>query len=97
MQINDQLIQNLARLSKLRYETDSEVQQIKSDLEQMLKFVNKIDELETENTEPLIHISEEVNVFRKDEVIQLNNKSEAMLNAPVNDGTFIKVPKVIEK
>ncbi|MCL4119675.1 UNVERIFIED_CONTAM: hypothetical protein GTU68_028934 [Idotea baltica] len=97
MNIDNQLIQKLARLSKLRYQSEAEIEEIKSDLTQMLSFVEKVNELDTSDTEPLIHLINEVNVFRKDEVIKLNNQTDALKNAPVNDGTYIKVPKVIEK
>ncbi len=97
MEITNELIQKLARLSKLKFETDEEIESIKSDLQNMLSFVEKVNELDTENVEPLIHLSNEVNIFRKDEVIKLNTRNEALKNAPSKNEAFIKVPKVIKK
>jgi len=96
MKIDDQLIEHLASLSKLEFDKTAKAN-IKQDLQKILGFFEQISTLDTGDVEPLIHISQEVNVFRADEVQQLITREEALQNAPVTDGRYIKVPKVIKK
>ncbi len=63
----------------------------------MIAFVDKLKEVNTEGVEPLLFISPNSNVFREDEVQGSVTREEALLNAPVTDGQFFKVPKVISK
>lgn len=94
MQINEALIRRLAQLSKLEFE-GQELVQIQQDLEQILNFVDKLNELDTSDTEPLIHIVDEVNHLREDIVKQEITHKEALLNAPKKDSDYIRVPKVL--
>lgn len=96
MEVNDQLIEKLAHLARLSF-TDIEKDSIKTDLQRMISFIQKMDEVDTDHVEPLLHITEARNVLRKDEVTGTVTTLEAMKNAPVNDGHFFKVPKVIRK
>jgi aspartyl-tRNA(Asn)/glutamyl-tRNA(Gln) amidotransferase subunit C len=96
MQVNDALVDNLARLSRLHF-SDEEKQAIKKDLEKMIHFVEKLNELNTEGVEPLLHMSPNVNVLREDKVEGSVSREQGLKNAPSTDGTFFKVPKVINK
>ncbi|MEO6894480.1 MAG: Asp-tRNA(Asn)/Glu-tRNA(Gln) amidotransferase subunit GatC [Ginsengibacter sp.] len=96
MKVNDALIEKLANLSRLEFD-ESEKEDIKNDLEKMLGFIDKLNELDTSGVEPLLHMSENVNVFRKDEVQGEIDKEEVFKNAPLHDNEFFKVPKVIKK
>lgn len=96
MQVTDQMIDNLSNLSKLQF-SNEEKKIIASDLEKMIAFVNKLQELDTEGIKPLQHMSNVVNVLRNDEVKELNVKSDLMQEVPHTDGVFIKVPKIIQK
>ncbi len=96
MEVNEALVDKLAHLSKLIF-TEQEKQDISSDLEKMIGFVNKLNELDLTNTEPLMHMSEEVNVLREDEIKGSITREEALGNAPATDGQFFLVPKVIKK
>ena len=62
----------------------------------MIGFVEKLNELDLENVEPLLHMSGEVNVLREDEIEGSVSRSEALKNAPLHDEQFFKVPKVIK-
>ena len=68
-----------------------------SDMDKILSFVGKIEELDTEGVEPLIYMTQETNVLRNDEVGQHNTKEEALKNAPDKDSDYFKVPKVLNK
>ena len=96
MEINDELIDKLAMLSRLRFNETDKVA-IKNDMGKMIRFVDKLNELDTTGVEPLMHISNNVNVLREDVVIQGCSREEALLNSPLKDKQFFKVPKVISK
>lgn len=96
MDVNDTLIDKLAHLSRLEF-AESEKQEIKSDLGKMIGFFDKLNELDTNGVKPLLHMSENVNIFRKDEVRGQISSEEVFRNAPVHDDQFFKVPKVIKK
>jgi aspartyl-tRNA(Asn)/glutamyl-tRNA(Gln) amidotransferase subunit C len=96
MQVDDALIDKLSRLSMLQF-NEAERQEIKSDLEQMIGFVDKLKELNTTGVEPLLHMSGNMNILREDVPGGMLSREEALKNAPVQDGTYFKVPKVIKK
>lgn len=96
MEVNDALVDKLAHLAKLKFE-DAEKAEIKKDLQKMIGFVEKLNELNLEGVEPLLHMSNEVNVLREDEVQTSCSREEALMNAPLHDEQFFKVPKVIKK
>ena len=96
MEINDALVEKLALLARLRFEGE-EKEAIKSDLEKMISFVDKLNELDTSGVDPLLHITNNVNIFRDDNVEGMCSREEALMNAPLKDDFFFKVPKVINK
>ncbi len=96
MEVNDQLVDKLAHLSRLEF-SDTEKGAIKNDLQRMIGFVEKLNELDLQGVEPLLHMSEEVNVLREDETGGSVSRTEALKNAPLHDEQFFKVPKVIKK
>jgi aspartyl-tRNA(Asn)/glutamyl-tRNA(Gln) amidotransferase subunit C len=96
MEVNDAMVDKLANLSRLQFNT-SEKEGIKADLQRMIQFVEKLNELDTTGVEPLLHMSEQVNVLREDTVQGSVSRTEALQNAPEHDEAFFKVPKVIKK
>lgn len=96
MEVNDNLVNNLANLARLQF-NEVEKEMIKKDLEQMIGFVDKLKELDTTGVEPLLHMSDVVNVLREDIVQGSSSREESLKNAPASDGTYFKVPKVIKK
>jgi len=96
MEVNDLLIDNLAKLSHLSF-SEQERKEIKADLQEMISFIEKLKEVNTEGVAPLLHMSSNVNILRDDIVQGSVNRNEALKNAPDTDGTFFKVPKVIKK
>lgn len=96
MEVNDQLVDKLAHLSRLQF-TETEKAGIKNDLQRMIGFVEKLNELDLAGVEPLLHMSPEVNVLREDEVRGSVSRPVALRNAPLHDEQFFKVPKVIKK
>lgn len=96
MEVNDELIDKLAHLARLNFK-DEEKEKIKSDLQQMIHFIEKLDEVDTTGIEPLLFMTDEVNVLREDEVKGSISREAALKNAPFKDEKFFKVPKVIRK
>ena len=94
--MNEALVNKLAQLSRLQF-NDSEKEEIRNDLQRMIAFVEKLNELNLQGIEPLLHMSGEVNVLREDLVSGSVSREEGLMNAPLQDGQFFKVPKVIRK
>ncbi|HYJ65144.1 MAG TPA: Asp-tRNA(Asn)/Glu-tRNA(Gln) amidotransferase subunit GatC [Parafilimonas sp.] len=96
MKITDEMVDHLAHLSRLDF-SDEEKIELKQDLEKMIGFVEKLKEVDTTGVEPLMHITDAINILREDAVEKTITKQEALLNAPQTDGDFFIVPKVIKK
>jgi aspartyl-tRNA(Asn)/glutamyl-tRNA(Gln) amidotransferase subunit C len=96
MEVNDALVDKLAHLARLKFNV-AEKEEIKKDLQKMIAFVEKLNELDTTGVEPLVHMSDEVNALREDEVKGSISREDALKNAPFHDEQFFKVPKVIRK
>ena len=96
MTIDNKMVDHLAHLARIEFENESKTEII-SDLNKILSFVEKLNELDTENVESLIYMTDENNVMREDEVILTITQQEALKNAPQKDSDYFKVPKVIEK
>lgn len=94
--INDELLARLSNLAKLDFD-DAEKSSIKKDLANILDFIAQIDTLDTANEEPLVYLNDEVTVLRPDKVRHLLNRADALKNAPMQDGDYFLVPKVIKK
>lgn len=96
MEVNDALVDNLANLARLQFDaTGKEI--IKKDLQRMIHLVDKLNELNTDGVEPVLHMTENVNILREDVVQGSVSREEGLKNAPESDGVFFKVPKVIKK
>jgi aspartyl-tRNA(Asn)/glutamyl-tRNA(Gln) amidotransferase subunit C len=63
----------------------------------MLAFVDKLNEIDTEGVDPLIYMSEEINVLREDEISENTSQEDALKNAPEKDSDYFKVPTVLKK
>lgn len=96
MKIDDKIIDKISGLAYLEFGAE-EKEKIRQDLEQILTFVEKLRELDTENVEPLVYLSDKTDVLREDRMIPTISTEEALLNAPETSGHFFKVPKVIRK
>jgi aspartyl-tRNA(Asn)/glutamyl-tRNA(Gln) amidotransferase subunit C len=96
MNVNDEMVDKIANLARLEFNSE-EKENIKNDLQQMIGFIDKLNELDTTGVEPLLHMSENINVLREDEVSGTISREEAFKNAPLHDEQFFKVPKVIRK
>lgn len=96
MQIDDALIDRLLSISRLRIAPDRRPE-LKADMERILGFVEKIQEVDCTGVEPLIHVNEEVNHLRPDKPGEVLSHEDALQNAPSKDSDYFRVPKFIER
>ena len=96
MRIDKDLVEKIAHLARLQF-NDTEKVKIEADLNRILDFMETLNEVDTSMVEPLIYMNDEVNVLRKDEVIQTITHEEGLANAPKKDTDYFRVPKVIEQ
>jgi aspartyl-tRNA(Asn)/glutamyl-tRNA(Gln) amidotransferase subunit C len=96
MEVTNDMIDKLAKLSRLST-NESGRDDLRKDLQQMISFVEKLQELDTSGIEPLQHMSFEVNKLREDKVYPTLTREEGLSNAAVKDEHFFLVPKAINK
>ena len=95
MTIDQKLISRLEHLARLELSED-ERNAIQTDLNNILQMVEKMNELDTDNVEPLVYINDQENIWRADEVKGQVSRNDALKNAPEKNDEFFKVPKMIK-
>jgi aspartyl-tRNA(Asn)/glutamyl-tRNA(Gln) amidotransferase subunit C len=95
MEVNKDTVKKIAHLSRLQF-TDEEETKLQGEMTKILSWMEKLNELDTDQVEPLIHMSHEINVIRPDVVVDELAHKNALLNAPKKDSDYFRVPKVIE-
>ncbi len=93
--IDQAQVRKVARLSRLDL-TEAEVEEFTGQLSAILDYVEKMNELDTANVEPLAHCLPVSNVFRADSVKESLGTEKTLANAPQRDGEFFKVPKILD-
>ncbi|MEN9302280.1 MAG: hypothetical protein RL264_709 [Bacteroidota bacterium] len=96
MKITDELVDHIAHLSRLEFKGEEKAA-IKTDMENIIGFMDKLSELNTENVEPLIFMSDEINRLRDDVSEVTVSHEEALKNAPKKDSDYFRIPKVLDK
>jgi aspartyl-tRNA(Asn)/glutamyl-tRNA(Gln) amidotransferase subunit C len=94
MNIDSETVDKIAHLARLELAED-EKQEMIGDMNKILDFMAKLNEIDTSGIEPLIYLSNEVNVFRDDVVKQEITTEEGLENAPKHDDKYFLVAKVI--
>jgi aspartyl-tRNA(Asn)/glutamyl-tRNA(Gln) amidotransferase subunit C len=95
MKISRQEVEHVANLARLRFE-EAELERFTHQLNAILSYIDKLNELETSGVEPTYHVLDLVNVFREDEVQASLPREMALANAPERANGFFKVPRIIE-
>ena len=93
MEIDNETVDKIASLSKLSFSGEQK-EAIKNDMNKMLNFIGKLEEVDTDGVDPLIHMTDDVNVLRADDAVLDITQKEALKNAPKKDSTYFKIPKV---
>ena len=93
--IDIKTVEEVAHLARLEFTEEGKVD-ILNDMNRMLAFVDKLNEMDTDGVEPLIYMTDEKNVMREDVAKDTLTQKEALKNAPKKDSDYFKVPKVID-
>ncbi len=95
MKITREEVQHIAVLARLDLAAD-EQKQLVGQLNHILEYMDKLNELDTDTVEPLSHAVDVVNVLRPDKAVNQPQTEGMLQNAPARDGDFLSVPKIIE-
>lgn len=99
MKITEQEVRRVAELAQLAL-TDDEIVRMTQDMSAVLVHIDKLNELDTTNVEPMTQVlyeAEETATLRADVEKPSLSNAEAVANAPVTSGGYYKVPRVIER
>jgi aspartyl-tRNA(Asn)/glutamyl-tRNA(Gln) amidotransferase subunit C len=96
MEVTMDMVERIAHLARLRFD-DSEMAEIREDLEKMISFVDRLKGRDLEGLEPLTQTAEGGNAWRTDEAAPAPATEEALREAPARKGPYFTVPKVIQK
>ncbi|GJM27850.1 MAG: aspartyl/glutamyl-tRNA(Asn/Gln) amidotransferase subunit C [Cyclobacteriaceae bacterium] len=95
MEINRDTLLKIAHLARLNFSSKREKEMLDG-LNDMITWVEKLQEVDTEGVEPLTNMSQEINAWCDDEVKTDLTREQALKNAPKTDNKFFKVPKVLK-
>ena len=88
-------IKHIAKLSRISLD-DEKAKKLATDLSSIFEFIEKLNELNTKDVDPLTSIAETTLKFRKDEVKSENIREKILKNSPSDNQDFFVVPKVVE-
>lgn len=94
MPIDIATIRKVAHLARLELSPEEE-SQLSVDIEQILAWIDQLEEVDTTGIEPVIHMHGNINAYREDVAHNDLTREEGLLNAPQKDGEYFKVVKVI--
>ena len=95
MSIDKDTVKHIAKLARISLD-EKKTNSLSKDLSSIIKFIEKLNELNTEKTEPLTSIINESLQSRKDEVLDGKIRDQILKNSPERNEEFFVVPKVIE-
>lgn len=96
MNIDDELINHIAHLSRLSFEGEERAR-IKKDMSKIVSFMEELSRIDTTDVDPLVFMSEEINILREDETKVTIDHETALFNAPKKDSDYFRIPKVLSK
>jgi aspartyl-tRNA(Asn)/glutamyl-tRNA(Gln) amidotransferase subunit C len=96
MNIDKKTIYKVADLARIAVKEEA-VDGLIVEMSKILTFMEKLNELDTNDVEPLVYLNADVNVFRDDVVKQEVTVEEGLMNAARHNESFFMVPKIIEK
>jgi len=96
MKINEKKIQKLANLARLKLDK-KQIDDMTVDFKKLVTFIDKLDELNIANIEPLIHVHDMENIYREDQVIQKDSKEVLLKRSSSANSDYFKVPRINSK
>jgi aspartyl-tRNA(Asn)/glutamyl-tRNA(Gln) amidotransferase subunit C len=94
MKISKKQVEHVAHLARLTL-TEEELDRMTGQLDNILSYVEKLDELDTSTVVPTSHVFSVCNAFREDIVKESLSRDDALMNAPQHDGETFLVPRII--
>jgi len=95
MKIDRPHLDKIAHLARLEFD-EKDAEKMMRDMSEIVDWVEKLNEVNTDGVEPLTSMSHEINAFREDEVKDHLEHDRALRNAPKKDDDYFRVPKVLE-
>ncbi len=95
MKVTKETIEHVADLARLNL-TETEKERLTSEMEKIISYVDKLNELDTSDIKPMEHVIPIRNVFREDRAEKSADREKILANAPVSEDGCFKVPKVVE-
>ncbi|MDK2799468.1 MAG: aspartyl-tRNA(Asn)/glutamyl-tRNA(Gln) amidotransferase subunit [Clostridiales bacterium] len=95
MKITREQVEHVANLARLNL-TEEEKERLTSEMESIIAFADKLNELDTSEVEPTAHAIPIQNVFREDVVEPSYDRGKILQNAPSQEKGCFKVPNIVE-
>ncbi len=96
MKIDKDTVERVAALARLSF-NEEEKEKLRIELSNILTLCEKLNEVDTNDVEPLIFLTDEINAFRDDTPQGAIAKELALKNAPQKDSDYFKMPKVLDR
>lgn len=95
MNVDKETLKKIAHLARLNFDDKSD-DTMQQNIIDIITWVEKLNEIDTDHVEPLTNMASEVNMLREDVVKPHLSHEDALKNAPKKDSDYIRVPKVLE-
>ena len=95
MTIDLKTVKHISKLSRISIE-DEKAKKLEKDLNSIFKWIEQLNQLNTDNVEPLTSIAETTLRLRKDQIISRNIREDILKNSPKDNKDYFVVPKVVE-
>ena len=95
MKVDKKTVDEIAHLARLEL-NEEEKKEMSVEMSKILDWMEKLNDIDTSSVEPLIHMSQEINVLREDKEGEMLSHEDALKNAPKKDSNYFRVPKVID-
>ena len=95
MTIDLKTVKHISKLARISVD-EQKANKLAGDLNSIFSFIEKLNELKTENVKPLTSIAETTLRFREDKIKSENIREKILKNSPENNEDFFVVPKVVE-
>lgn len=96
MKISYEQVEHVARLARLALSRE-EKEKMRAQLDAILTYIDKLNQLDTSQTEPTSHVIPMTNVFREDKIHPSLSQEQALANAPDRQGALFRVPRILEE
>tara|TARA_Y100001970_G_scaffold270952_1_gene365522 strand:+ start:363 stop:650 length:288 start_codon:yes stop_codon:yes gene_type:complete len=95
MSIDLKTVKHISKLSRISID-DKKAKKLEKDLNSIFKWIEQLNQLDTDKVEPLTSIAETTLRFRKDEIVSKNIRDDILKNSPKDNKDYFVVPKVVE-